>query len=47
VTAPDGTLLGVVSLADLVRYLDSLPEEHPARALLVPTLSAISEHITR
>lgn len=36
-------LIGVVALADVARYLNSLPEEHPSRALLVRTLAAISE----
>ena len=43
VAAPDGKLLGIVAIADLVRYLASLPDEHPARAMLVSTLAAIGE----
>lgn len=43
VTAPDGTLNGIVSISDLARYLNGLPEEHPSRALLVPAVAAISE----
>lgn len=42
VTEPDGKLIGIVSIADLALYVDSLPDEHPARALIAPTLAAIS-----
>jgi CBS domain-containing protein len=47
VVAPDGTLLGIVTLADLAHYLGSLPDEHPSRALMLRTLAAISERRTR
>jgi len=43
VTDANGELVGVLSLADIARHLDTLPSEHPLRALLVPALAAISE----
>jgi CBS domain-containing protein len=39
----DGRLLGVVTLADLAKHLNTLPLDHPTRDLLVSTLAAISE----
>jgi CBS domain-containing protein len=42
VLAPTGRLAGIVSVADLARYLNSLPEEHTVRAILVPTLASIT-----
>lgn len=36
-------LLGIVSLADVARYLNTLSNDHPARSLLVPALAAISD----
>jgi CBS domain-containing protein len=42
VTAPDGTLLGIISVADLARNMNALPSEHPARGQLLPTLGAVS-----
>jgi CBS domain-containing protein len=38
-----GHLLGVVTLADLAKYLNTLCLDHPARDLLVSTLAAISD----
>lgn len=43
VTEPNGKLVGIVSLADLAKSLNSLPSEHPARVLLLPMLAAVSE----
>jgi CBS domain-containing protein len=37
-----GKLEGIVSLADVARYLDRLSPGHPTRELLVPTLAAVS-----
>lgn len=42
VASADRKLLGIVSIADLARYLESLPEDHPARSLMVPLLAAVS-----
>ena len=42
VTDADGKLLGIVTIADLARYFESLPEDHPARALLVSIVAAVS-----
>jgi len=39
----DGRLLGMVTLADLAKYLNGLSVDHPTRDLLVPTLAAITD----
>ena len=37
-----GRLVGLVSLGDVARYLNGLPQEHPARCLLLPAAASIS-----
>lgn len=37
-------LIGIVSLADVVRYLNALPAAHPTRQLLVATMAAVCDH---
>ena len=37
-----GRLVGLVSLGDVARYLNALPQEHPARCLLLPAAASIS-----
>ena len=42
VVSPDGRLLGIVTLADLAKFLTGLSTDDPARELLLPVLAGIS-----
>jgi CBS-domain-containing membrane protein len=38
-----GRLIGIVSLADIARYLHELPAAHPTRQILVTTMAAVCD----